>query len=92
MVHKLMSVLLLWPLYYLAVRGTRRTAMWLPARAFLVAVPLLQAAIVMLTVDDYDVRFLAPVLPFVFTLAALQLSMSSYQLSSTQQPDRASDN
>jgi hypothetical protein len=37
-------------------------------------VPLLQAAVVMLTVDDYDVRFLAPVLPFLFVLAALQLT------------------
>ena len=74
--HKAMSVLMLWPLYYLAARGTRRAAVWLPARAFLVAVPLLQAAIVMLTVDDYDVRFLAPVLPFIFVLAALQLTVS----------------
>jgi hypothetical protein len=71
--HKAMSVLLLWPLYYLAVRGAGRAAVWLPARAFLAGVPLLQAAIVMLTVDDYDVRFLAPVLPFVFALAALGL-------------------
>jgi hypothetical protein len=71
--HKAMSVLLLWPLYYLAVRGAGRAAVWLPARAFLAGVPLLQAAIIMLTVDDYDVRFLAPVLPFVFTLAALAL-------------------
>ena len=72
-VHRLMSMLVLWPLYYLATRGARRGAAWLPARAFLVGVPLLQAAVVMLTVDDYDVRFLAPVLPFVFVLAALEL-------------------
>jgi hypothetical protein len=72
--HKLMSVLVLWPLYWLAGRGARRPAVWLPARAFLVAVPLLQAGVVMLTVDDYDVRFLAPVLPFVFVLAALSRS------------------
>ncbi len=77
--HKVISVLVLWPLYYFAARGTRRAAIWLPARAFLVAVPLLQAAIVMLTVDDYDVRFLAPVLPFVFVLAALQLSTDTQQ-------------
>lgn len=69
--HKLVSVLVLWPLYYLAVRGARRAAVWLPGRAFLAGVPLLQAAVVMLTVDDYDVRFLAPVLPFVFALAGL---------------------
>lgn len=71
--HKAMSVLLLWPLYCLAVRGARLAAVWLPGRAFLVGVPLLQAAIVMLTVDDYDVRFLAPVLPFVYVLAALAI-------------------
>jgi hypothetical protein len=72
--HRLMSVLVLWPLYGLAGRGAGRAVVWLPARAFLVGVPLLQAVVVMLTVDDYDVRFLAPVLPFVFVLAALQLS------------------
>ncbi|GAA4499751.1 hypothetical protein GCM10023172_18850 [Hymenobacter ginsengisoli] len=71
--HKLMSVLVLWPLYYLAVRGARLASVWLPGRAFLVGVPLLQAAVVMLTVDDYDVRFLAPVLPFVFALAGLAI-------------------
>ncbi len=69
--HKLMSVLILWPLYWLAGRGACRPTVWLPARVFLVGVPLLQAGVVMLTIDDYDVRFLAPVLPFIFTLAAL---------------------
>ncbi|WP_216679387.1 hypothetical protein [Hymenobacter siberiensis] len=71
--HRLISVLVLWPLYYLAFRGARQARVWLPARAFLVGVPLLQAGVVMLTVDDYDVRFLAPVLPFIFVLAALEL-------------------
>jgi hypothetical protein len=58
-----------------------------PARLLLVLVPVLQAGIVMLTVDDYDVRFLAPVLPFVFVLAALQLSMNNYQLSTEPETD-----
>jgi hypothetical protein len=74
--HRLLSVVVLWPIYYLAVRGARLATVWLPGRAFLVGVPLLQAAIVMLTVDDYDVRFLAPVLPFVFALAALRLQLA----------------
>ncbi len=73
--HRLLSVLVLWPLYGLAVRAAfRRQAVWLPARVLLLAVPLLQAAVVMLTVDDWDVRFLAPVLPFVFALASLSIS------------------
>lgn len=76
--HRLTSVLVLWPLYALAVRGAGRRDVWAPARVFLAAVPLLQAAVVMLTVDDYDVRFLAPVLPFVFALAALGLWKSEW--------------
>ena len=70
-VHRVANVLLLWPLCALAGRGARVRAVWAPARVFLAAVPLLQAAVVALTVDDYDVRFLAPVLPFVFVLASL---------------------
>ncbi len=73
--HRLAYVLVLWPLYYLAARGTQRPDVWKLARIFLAAVPLWQAAIVMLTVEDWDVRFLAPVLPFVFILAALEMSM-----------------
>ena len=69
--HRLLSVLVLWPVYWLAARGAGQRQVWQPGRVFLAAVPLLQATIVMLTVDDYDVRFLAPVLPFVFALAAL---------------------
>ncbi len=71
LLHKAMAVTLLWPCYWLAGRGALRREVWRPARLFLILVPVLQAGIVMLTVDDYDVRFLAPVLPFLFVLAAL---------------------
>jgi len=71
--HRAVGVLVLWPAYWLAARGTWRAIIWRPARVFLAAVFLLQAAIVMLTVDDWDVRFLAPVLSMVFVLAALEL-------------------
>jgi hypothetical protein len=40
-------------------------------RVFLVLVVALQCFIVMMTVEDWDVRFLAPVLPCIFALAAL---------------------
>ena len=82
--HLLLNVLILWPLYWLAARGTQLADVWKPARVFLLGVPLLQAVVVMLTVDDWDVRFQAPVLPFVFVLAALQLA------SSTRQPQASS--
>ncbi|MDQ2795446.1 MAG: hypothetical protein M3Y12_15775, partial [Bacteroidota bacterium] len=71
--HRALGVLVLWPAYWLAARGTRRLGIWRPARVFLAGVFLLQTAIIMLTVDDWDVRFLAPVLPVVFILTTLEL-------------------
>ena len=69
--HRVLGVLVLWPAYWLAARAARQHSIWRPARVFLAAIFLLQTAITMLTVDDWDVRFLAPVLPAVFVLAAL---------------------
>lgn len=72
--HRALGVLVLWPTYFLAAHGARRRGIWRPARVFLAGVFVLQAAIIMLTVDDWDVRFLAPVLPVVFVLATLELT------------------
>ena len=73
--HRALGVLVLWPAYWLAARGARRRGgVWRPARVFLAGVFLLQTAIIMLTVDDWDVRFLAPVLSVVFVLAALEIA------------------
>ena len=71
--HRVVGVLVLWPAYWLAARAVRRRGIWRPGRVFLGAIFLLQAAIIMLTVDDWDVRFLAPILPAVFVLASLEL-------------------
>ncbi|WP_046244026.1 glycosyltransferase family 39 protein [Hymenobacter terrenus] len=71
--HRVMGVLVLWPGYVLAGLAARRAAIWRPARVFLGGIFLLQTAIIMLTVDDWDVRFLAPVLPVVFVLASLEI-------------------
>jgi len=78
--HRAVGVLVLWPAYWLAARATRRPGIWRPARVFLAAIFLLQTAIVMLTVDDWDVRFLAPVLVAVFVPAALELAARRPQL------------
>jgi len=75
LLHRLMGVAVLWPAYILAgLAATRRGSVWRPARVFLAFVFLLQTAIIMLTVDDWDVRFLAPVLTVVFVLASLELT------------------
>ena len=71
--HRVLGVLVLWPAYWLAAHSSRQRDIWRPGRVFLAAIFLLQTAIIMLTVDDWDVRFLAPVLPVVFVLAALEL-------------------
>lgn len=71
--HRALGVAVLWPAYWLAGRGAGLRRVWRPARVFLAGMFLLQAAIISFTVDDWDVRFLAPVLPAVGGLAALFL-------------------
>lgn len=71
--HRVVGVAVLWPAYVLAALAARQSSIWRPGRLFLAGVFLLQTAITMLTVDDWDVRFLAPVLPMVFVLAALEV-------------------
>ena len=71
--HRVVGVAVLWPAYVLAALAARQSRIWRPGRLFLAGVFLLQTAITMLTVDDWDVRFLAPVLPMVFVLAALEV-------------------
>jgi hypothetical protein len=61
----------IYPSYWLAWRGFKQVQVWLPGRVFLASVVLLQGLVVLMTVEDWDVRFLAPVLPCVFALAAL---------------------
>ncbi len=70
--HNLASVVVLYPSYWLAWRGLRRPGLLLPVRVFAAVVFVGQGLVVMLTVEDWDVRFLAPVLPCVFALAALE--------------------
>ena len=72
--HRALNVAVLWPAYWLAGRASRSPRLWRPGRVFLLALPLLQAAVVMLTVDDWDVRFVAPVLFAVFVLAAAEVA------------------
>ncbi|WP_375434273.1 hypothetical protein [uncultured Hymenobacter sp.] len=69
--HCVLLALTLPLLYWLAVRGSTRQAVAQPVRVYAASVILLQAAVVMLTVEDWDVRFSAPVLSHWFLLAAL---------------------
>lgn len=71
LLHNVAVVLVIYPCYWLAWRGVRRPDIYQPARVFLTAVVLWQAFVVMMTIEDWDVRFIAVVLPCVFALAAL---------------------
>ncbi|NVO86744.1 hypothetical protein [Hymenobacter terrestris] len=74
--HILLIVLFIYPSYWLAWRGLRG-ASWLPARTFLAAVIGLQTVMVMMTIDDWDVRFIVPLLPCIFALAGLAVARSA---------------
>ena len=69
--HIALAVLVIWPAWVLAVRGLRSRAVPVGARWFTGALLGGQAAIVAFTVEDWDARFLTPLLPLVFGLAAL---------------------
>lgn len=71
--HIIAIVVFIYPCYWLAFRGLRGGA-WLPARVFLAGVILWQGLVVMLTVEDWDVRFLLPLLPCIFALAGLAVA------------------
>ena len=72
--HNLLIVLLLYPLYYFAVRGYRNFPAQRPEKYFILGFILAQACTVMLTSENWDGRFLVPVLPFIFVLSAAGLN------------------
>ncbi|GGG46101.1 hypothetical protein [Hymenobacter glacieicola] len=69
--HILWQLTLLPMLYWLAMRGLAYRFVARAMRVFLAAGFVVQAGIITLTVEDYDIRFSGPVLPYVFALAAL---------------------
>ncbi|MBW3127950.1 ArnT family glycosyltransferase [Hymenobacter profundi] len=88
--HILGIVSFIYPCYWLAFWGARRHTIWQPACVFLVSTVLLQAFVVMMTVEDWDVRFLVPLLPCIFALAALEITRRLHvrnYISDVQAPD-----
>ena len=61
-----------WPaIYWLAARGVACKMVALPVRTYLATCLLLQLTIIMLTFEDWDVRFSGPLVPYWLLLAAL---------------------
>lgn len=72
--HNLAIVLFLLPVYVLAIRGYRLCAN--PAKMLVLVYFGVQTAVVALTSENWDGRFLVPLLPWVFMLAGLGLSQA----------------
>lgn len=72
--HNLAITVVLWPSYYFAFRGGQKLVIHhAAATCFIIAFAGAQTITVALTTENWDGRFLVPVLPFVFALTALGL-------------------
>ncbi|GGG43677.1 hypothetical protein GCM10011378_20090 [Hymenobacter glacieicola] len=69
--HSIAIALFIYPAYILAVRGYRKPTLTQPQRLFFVVLVGLQATIAAATLPDWDNRFIVPLLPSIFLLAAV---------------------
>lgn len=68
--HNTVIVLILYPLYFLAIKGFLKFPAHRKEKYFVIGFVIAQALTVSLTSENWDGRFLVPLLPFVFLLAA----------------------
>lgn len=71
LLHNLLIVLLLYPLYLFAIQGYRAFPAQRSEKYFILGFILAQACTVALTSENWDGRFLVPLLPFIFVFSAL---------------------
>lgn len=72
--HNLLIVLILYPIYLLALYGWKKLSST-PIKASILSFLSIQTLIVALTSENWDGRFLLPLLPLVFILAGIQLGV-----------------
>jgi hypothetical protein len=73
--HILSIILTVYPLYFFTVKAFFNPLIRQPAHLFASLLIILQTLIIMLTVEDWDCRFTAPLLPFVFMYGMAGLFM-----------------
>jgi hypothetical protein len=66
--HNLSIILIIYPLYVFAIRYITSSRGKAPSKIFAATLFALQAAIVALTVEDWDSRFIIPMLPLVMIM------------------------
>ncbi|RPD48659.1 hypothetical protein DNI29_08580 [Hymenobacter sediminis] len=69
--HNIAIILFIYPIYGLASMAFRKSPVTVPQRLFFLTLIIIQATSVALTLPDWDNRFIVPVLPFIFLLAAV---------------------
>ncbi len=81
--HNVLIVAFLFPLYVFAIKGFQHFTSKRKEHYFVAGFVIMQCAIVSLTSENWDGRFLIPVLPFVFMLSAIGINQ---WLSRSSQP------
>lgn len=72
--HNAMIVVFLYPLYFFAITGFRHFTSNRKEHYFIAGFVIMQTATVSLTSENWDGRFLIPVLPFIFLLSAVGIN------------------
>lgn len=78
--HNALIVIVLYPAYYLAARGYKSIKGHSREKIFILTFIAFQALTVALASENWDGRFLIPVLPFVFILASGQVAKTAKRL------------
>ena len=73
-IHNIVIMVVLYPCYVFTIRTLIYNRIVQSARVFIVTFILCQALVVALYMEDWDGRFLLPVIPFVFLLGSPQVS------------------
>ena len=77
--HNVFIMLFLYPVYWIAIKAFRKsTLVFQPFKGFLSVFVLFNVLVVVLATEDWDGRFLLPVLPIIFLFAAIGLSESKW--------------
>ena len=74
LVHNVLIMGFLFPLYFFAIKGFQNFPSNRKEHYFVAGFVIMQCAIVSLTSENWDGRFLIPILPFVFMLSAVGIN------------------
>lgn len=73
-IHNTIIIFILYPLYYFAIKGFKIISEGNEAKLFIFGYVLAQTLSIALTTENWDGRFLIPILPFIFILSSMGLS------------------